>query len=472
MLKKLSALGLSCLLVGCAAMSEQSMLARITEHQEQLTQIWSGYNASQRFYGYIDDNNHIYLNRDTPSPTQFVPLNNGLWRSRQPYPELNGVFHINAQLTQQVSATIVEQGARRNYLALTSLMLHEDFHGFQRETFINNDADTLAYAEIGSIPAHEIFAAVRFERRLLQSIISNFDNPTKRDELIAAYVAHRQTRDAILPTSFAVTENAIERSEGTATWFEMHAMQQLGFIDGVESLIYRRLQNSSEEVGDDLSTRLFSQRLYGTGAAICEILQRLQIPNWQTRVAAAEAPFALLQQYYPLSTAQAVEQTKVLQTSAAFREELINAQRFDIPESALAQFSKIAANYIYEVTFSLDAEADSPFDYSFAARRIVSLPNGLLLPRVDRFNASAGNLQINISEQNVLLLKPSDEGSQRLHRYAFTLFTDHVYLDGAELGPGAYTIDTQQLRVLGVELIGDAQLELVIEHSNNSNNTH
>lgn len=117
------------------------MLTRINEHQEELSQIWPGYDASRRFYGYVDADRYVYLNRSTAAPSKFQPQRNGFWKSHKPYPELNGIFHINAQLAPDLQATVIEAGARKNYLALTSLILHEDFHGFQRERFSQHYAD-------------------------------------------------------------------------------------------------------------------------------------------------------------------------------------------------------------------------------------------------------------------------------------------------------------------------------------------
>lgn len=281
-----------------------------------------------------------------------------------------------------------------------------------------------------------------------------------------------QTRSAILPATFAETENSIERSEGTATWFEMHAMRRLGFIEDVSSILYRRLQSSSEEFGSDLSTRLFSQRLYGTGAAICEVLQRLGGPYWQTAIAEGQAPFTLLQAQFPLTSEAAIERTKLLQGTAAFQEELTKASRFNIPKSAELQFADISGDYAYSVTFALDRESDMIFDYSFSARRIVSLPNGLLLPQVSRFNASAGRLQINIRDENVVLIKPLTDDGDSLYRQAFSVLTDRVYLNDIKLRTGTYYVNTSKLNIPGVQFIGDTKLKLVIKDSIKSNDNH
>ncbi len=451
-------------LTGCSTMTERSMLDRIEANKARLSQVWMGYDAEQRRLGFIDSDKFVYLKADELPDNDFIEVEKGLWKSEKAYAQFNGLFHINAQITPEVRATLVEAGARKNYLALSALILHEDFHGFQREHFVDNRSDTLAYADIGELPPYEVFAAVRFERRLLQSILERFDETDVRNDRITSYVAHRNVRSQLMPESFSINENAIERSEGTATWFEFYAMKELGFLHDVTPVMIRRLQSSSEEIGGDLSARFFSQRLYGTGAAISDIVHRLSIPNWQQAIKLGKSPFDILNEHYAVSTDIALQTYKVLQTSQAYRDELTASKRFEIPIQPLQRLNNIAEEYAFKVTFELDNASRDEFDYGFAAKQIVSLPEGLLLPNIYRFNASADNVRISVEGENVLLHKTASLSSELgVSKSTFALFVDTIKIDDKALSLGSYSARAEDIEATGCQFEGEGNIRITVE---------
>lgn len=460
----LGTLLLLALMSGCTTMTERSMLDRIHDKKAQLSQVWMGYDAEQRRIGFIDSEKFIYLKAHELPNNGFDEVEKELWKSEKAYAQFNGLFHINAQITPEIRATIVEAGARKNYLALSALILHEDFHGFQRDHFVDHRSDTLAYADIGEIPPYEVFAAVRFERRLLQSILERFDETDVRNELITSYVAHRNVRNQLMPKSFSINENAIERSEGTATWFEFYAMKAVGFLDDVVPVLIRRLQSSSEERGGDLSARLYSQRLYGTGAAISEIAHRLNIPDWQQAIELGKSPFDILNEHYAVSSEKALQTYQVLQTSQAYRNELIVSKRFEVPIAPLQRLKDIADEYAFKVTFELDNTSSDEFDYGFSAKQLVSLPEGLLLPNIHRFNASSDNVRISVEGENVLLHKTGNQSSEvGVNRSTFALFVNTIKIHDKPLSLGSYSARAEDIEVIGCHFEGDATIRITVD---------
>jgi hypothetical protein len=164
---------------------------------------------------------------------------------------------------------------------------HESFHGYQDQKFVSKSASPFVRPGKPSVdPAHiaapDFTAMVELERRILRAALNQSSRRALRS-ILQQYLAVRQTRSAGL-TDVQVRERAIERIEGTAQFVGCRAatIATGAPASRFESCIADELV---EPLGSFLNlpesdARLMRWRLYGTGAAIAQSLERLKV-KWR-----------------------------------------------------------------------------------------------------------------------------------------------------------------------------------------------
>ena len=179
---------------------------------------------------------------------------------------------------------------------------HEAFHGYQGRRFApSRDGDRrvrfrerLVDSAVSTAP--EFTAAAEAERRALVAAL-DATSPDSVRALARAYLALRERRTAALPRVRAV-ERSMERMEGTATLVGCgSAAVAVGEPPALRAAACARneLTRPLLEHGDfpEADARLMRWRLYGTGAAIGALLDRLSV-DWRPQVERGESLDLLL----------------------------------------------------------------------------------------------------------------------------------------------------------------------------------
>ncbi|PTB86011.1 hypothetical protein C9940_04145 [Pseudidiomarina aestuarii] len=371
-------------LTACATLPTENELTHIRTHQAELDNVWPGYRVSERGFGIIDYQSRIILLGDVPEHPDFRKQENGLSVSTDTYPDLVSSYYIERDVLPNYRATLVNSSVSAN--TRMSFLFHEDFHGYQDEAFVGEMAATLAYADIGSMDIVNLLAAIQFEKALLTETIANLE--TDALEYLGLYIALRQWREKQLPQSFISTEQSIERKEGSALWLEAQVEEILSPPKTVSGSIIKKLNLSTGAINDDLSARLFSQRLYGTGAALLQVLDQFtERRSWQTELEDGSAPFTLVKEIMDLSPEEEHKLTKLVLESPEFERLKTRVRAQGIPTSTRQRVAAVVEDYPYTLELCVPLITDTPkeeFQMTFSFSNLITLPNGVLIPRVNR----------------------------------------------------------------------------------------
>lgn len=158
---------------------------------------------------------------------------------------------------------------------------HEAFHGYQHRAFAfppEPSFSTVDPAQTGE----EFVAGVQEERALLAAAL---DAPDRDSTLAVAkrYLEQRAARLQRAPTA-APVERAVELREGTAEFVACRAAAiAVRSDDGGRPCVRRWL---TQPIGDwpnapERNARLMRWRLYGTGAGILMLLEKLGVDGWR-----------------------------------------------------------------------------------------------------------------------------------------------------------------------------------------------
>ncbi len=166
--------------------------------------------------------------------------------------------------------------------------IHEMFHRYQFANFnesLFQDFENYPYTkenlELAALEGRALTEALRAE------------TDAARDEAAARFAAIRMARRAAAP-EVGRLDDPQEISEGTARYVE-HRVAAEDF-----GAAYHRGNVDSGEIPTDVSAQFGVKetfgfgRFYATGAAILDLLHRMEVPNYTDRVEANEAPATIL----------------------------------------------------------------------------------------------------------------------------------------------------------------------------------
>jgi hypothetical protein len=197
-----------------------------------------------------------------------------------------------------VAGTTVTAVAVKDSVRTTAeFLLHEAFHAFQDSHFARKPEAGPEQASHESPPRPEFDARAEAERRILAEALLA-DLPTTR-ELLRSYTAVRSQRLNSLRERERAEELQMERIEGTA---------QLVGVQGSLAVIGAPKQVALRLVRDLLTAELTESdpawrtrlRVYGTGAALGLLLDRLHMP-WQSALQRGETFEDVLAAAFPIS---------------------------------------------------------------------------------------------------------------------------------------------------------------------------
>lgn len=221
-------------------------------------QTWQGYSPKAIPLVIYDDSQFVFLNHPLPSqdrPSQLTAATST---------EINGV------MTATIPAGMCEDEE-----VVVPLVYHECFHVFQ-------DTGAFQFAE-----QFDFFKALAFYpelnssyRALCSAESETINNPSlTTKEQAVRLAALTQRRHAILAQreGLLAFERSSERREGTASYVEQKA----------RAMIFGKPPESA-------ACRYGWSRQYAVGAAVCWLLDRLEIREWQGRVQVGESPTDVL----------------------------------------------------------------------------------------------------------------------------------------------------------------------------------
>lgn len=168
-------------------------------------------------------------------------------------------------------------------------VIHEGFHPFQRQYF-ENFLCRSPRPELDVVRSTDFLNKVERERLLLSQALQSASDDSAR-AIVRRYLDERHERLSGIP-SMRWTERHMERQEGTARWVGYRVAIGALEVDPAEIVrhIVGDLQKSLADMpdGPEEAAPLVRWRLYGTGAALSELLERFGV-DWKERVQAGEA---------------------------------------------------------------------------------------------------------------------------------------------------------------------------------------
>lgn len=165
---------------------------------------------------------------------------------------------------------------------LTTLF-HEAFHAYQHQRFSGESSPAGAFVDPEQIAAPEFVALGEVERRMLAEAL-NLPAIELEDHL-RQYLAVRWIRMGSVPAEVVDVERELERKEGSAHLVGLQAglLATGGDLADLAGALRPYLLFPLENMSGGLSERLIRWRVYGTGAAIGHLLDRLGM-EWRHRL--------------------------------------------------------------------------------------------------------------------------------------------------------------------------------------------
>ena len=250
--------------------------------------VWPGYwPDDQPFILYDVEEDLVLLVADGTRPSGFLPfrdqdlpseLQGRLYLHRGILPGLEAGFHVDYRVGDVAATAVQWRGDIESTLAT---LFHEEFHGYQSREFVSISTDY--YVEPSVIAAPEYRAMAEVERRMLLSALKQ---PAGRlPELLRHYLAVRWVRAHSVPDSVRVKEQQTERAEGSANLVGYAAAALATDKPNLpEENVRLQLERPIKEYPGGLPEQLLRWRLYGTGAAIGIVLDRLGESGWRERL--------------------------------------------------------------------------------------------------------------------------------------------------------------------------------------------
>ena len=451
-------------LAACAGGAARQPLLELAEHQHRLDAIWPGYSPSERaFGGFRGEGEDVYLLwRGQPVPSGFEATEHPyLWHSPQAVEGLSGAFRMGFDLDGVAATLVRDLGNERGLVTL----VHEDFHDYQSSAFQNSAGSTLGVPDTGSMPVDQLYAALAMETSLLLKLMQQ-DGPSDH-ETLSLYVALRLWREQQLPDEFRSTERQVETTEGTAVWVESQAMAVIRQQDGqaARRSIASYLRPWAEAVSEDSSAALITFRVYGSGAAIAEVLAETDPHDWQSALETRDSDlFELLLERYQWPQGHLDALAEQIVQSDTFQRQRTRFSRLASPQEknqqALQQVQR-ANRWALTIRGLSDEGSKRMRDGSFSIRRFAELPDGrLLLVELDEYVSDSELFSLRVRGRPMLMAQNQAESP------TITIYLRRApRLQGDEnrMQTGTRQLDAGELRASGLELRFSTPLELTLE---------
>lgn len=269
------------------------MARRVVLAAPEVDEVWPGFWPRQRPFILVvpGEATLLYLSRGTPP--SFLrelpsPGSGRLYVGPDSLPDLTANERFSFDLAYPVgdgTATAVRHDGDR--ILTLRLLYHEGFHAFQDGAFQQRDRPARDRSA-GFEPTPELRALAEVERRILAGALLEVDSLSV-DAVLRRYLAVRELRIRQTPPDVAEVERVLERIEGTAEFAAVSGTAAAFGWDaqekarGLEPYLTQPIRRSS--LGLDWEIR---QRVYGTGAALALLLDRLSVP-WRGAIEAGKS---------------------------------------------------------------------------------------------------------------------------------------------------------------------------------------
>lgn len=266
--------------------------------QPAIDGVWPGFwPDSQPFLIYEPEGDALLYSPVAP-PAAYVPYDAArsgpraghlYWHEGVPG-GLYGIFDTAYRVGQATAIAVVLQPTLGGTL---ETLFHETFHVYQHRNF-KGESIGFGYVAPESITA-AIMAKAEVERSILRAALKARDRASL-GELVHEYLAVRAGRTGQMPEKAREIEASVERAEGSAQLVGIQAtVAVLGQKpEVVPDEIGKKLAVPLADLGGGLAERMFRWRLYGTGAAIGLLLDRLAFDGWRERLEDGSSFEALL----------------------------------------------------------------------------------------------------------------------------------------------------------------------------------
>jgi hypothetical protein len=405
--------------------SREAMLAvaaEIVGAAPRLATIWPGYwPPDQPFIIYVPSRGALLISTgERPASFQPLPIaglpdalkGRAFWHNGS-LPDVRRPFIVGYPIGSGKTAILVN-AAEANAERITSLLLHEQFHGYQEGAFKGRARQFVDPLAIKDRVAFAV--AAETERRVLIRALEA-ETPKTARELLRHYFALRREREATMPAEAVKVEGGYERIEGTATYVERTAWAMIAGEPGrLRPLLVAELQKPLALKTGAFATHWFRGRGYGTGAAVTYLLSRMGAGDWRSKLEGGATPDEILESLVkkpdPRRAAALAKKARASVDQEAIRRELEPVIRAG-EKAEIKSVQEFLATAPYLVV--LEAKAAGTATKGFSASGMTELAQGTLaLPKVTMFNysapavsLSARNLPILLEGDRVTLLAPS-----------------------------------------------------------------
>jgi hypothetical protein len=428
-----------------------SVAADLLRAAPRLATIWPGYwPPDQAFIIYVPSQGALLISGGD-RPASFQPLldadlpdvlkGRAFWHSGS-LPDARRPFIIGYPIGSGKTAILVNT-AEADAEQIISLLLHEQFHGYQNGAFKGRAGQFVDPLAIKDRVAFAV--AAETERRVLIRALEA-DTPKSRRKLLRQYLALRREREAAMPAEAVKVERGYERIEGTATYAERTAWALIAGEPGrLGPLLVAELRKPLALKSGAFATHWFRSRSYGTGAAIAYFLSRLDTGEWRSKLEQGAMPDELLEVLLkkpgPGRAAGLAETARAAVDQEALRRELEPAIRAG-EKAEIKSVEEFLATAAYLVV--LDAKAAGKGNTGFSSSGMTELAKGTLaLPKAAMFNYSAPAVSLSARDLPVLL-----EGD----RVTLLAPSAPAIVGLVSPAPGEYRLESATIRSDGLEL--------------------
>lgn len=389
-----------------------SIAARIVEAAPQLAKIWPGYwPPEQPFIIYLPGAGALLVSAGE-RPDSFQPLQDtdlpdplvgrAFWHSGS-LPDVGRPFVIDYPIASERTGILVN-AAEADAKRIVTLLLHEQFHGYQKRAF--KGGVSAQFVDPLAIKDRVAFAAsAETERRILAKAI-DVEDASDRRLLLQQYFALRREREAAMPAQEVGVERGFEHREGTAKYVDLAGHATIdGGRDRLKSLLVAELRKSLASATGAFATHWFRSRSYGNGAAITYLISRLDRGNWQAKIEGGamldELLESLVRKPAPGAKAGLAESARLSFASNAIQRELEPVIRAG-EKAEIKSVQEFLAGAPYRLV--LDATAAGTGSTGFNAPNMAQLgPATMVLPKAIMFSFSAPSVSLAATNLPVLM---------------------------------------------------------------------
>jgi hypothetical protein len=456
-----------------------AMAAQVVRGSAQLARIWPTYwPEDQAFIIQIRDQGALLISSASIAPpTGFEVLS-----AASIPPELRGraFFHSGSlegttapfitdfPLGNGRTAMFANAGSSAEQTLL--LLIHEQFHAYQRTAFRSNGTGSQFINPLAIRDRTRFAAGADIERRVLRAAIAS-SSPEERTGLLRQYFALRRAREATVPAAVVGVEEGFERSEGTAKYVDRVAHAVL--LEHSPALPSLLMENFDQDLTSDQSgfngafaTTWFRSRSYGTGAALCYLLSLYDPQNWRSKIEQGAKLDVLLESF--VGKTPATEAALLAsQARAKFGYEARRRQLAPIIRAQEATEIKSVAEFMALAPFRMVLELKVPVvngkraaATGLKARGLVQLsPSEMAVPQAISYSLTMPGVLLAVRERPILL--GGDDLDPDLDR-STVLLAAAPRIGGRVLTPGQYHLDTLIVSAEGYDLKIDGPVVVVV----------